>query len=94
MENYKCVKKMAKNLCEMRIFSDGTKCNQKLFAKIKVQVIHPPTGRKSWQTWKLCQHHLVDLLNKEGKEYASWYKKKNYHAPVIGLQEPMEVENV
>jgi len=55
---------------------DKSKCRKEQFHQIKVKVFHSFSGKKTWQTWKLCKEHYVNFIKNNGKGYAVIYKKK------------------
>lgn len=57
-------------------------CRKPVFHAVKVRVLHPISGRKTWQTWKLCELHFLKILKENGDGWFSSYKKKP-NAPVM-----------
>ena len=60
------------------------RCNKPLFIILKVQVYHPNSKRKSWQTWYLCKDCYDLFRESDGKDWGCRYKEdKKPFAPLI-----------
>lgn len=60
------------------------RCNKTLFIILKVQVFHPNSNRRAWQTWYLCREHFLSLESVEGKGWGCFYKSgERPFAPLI-----------
>lgn len=71
-----------RNKCNCWI--EDKRCNQPLFIVLRVQVFHPDSLRKSWQTWYLCAECFEDLESVKGKGWGCKYKdNKKPFAPLI-----------
>jgi hypothetical protein len=43
-------------------------CKKEIFKIFKVQVFHPNSGRKTWQTWKHCKEHFIQFIKFQGQQ--------------------------
>ena len=60
------------------------KCKNPNFIILKVQVFHPNSLRKSWQTWYICKEHYFKFKESEGKDWYCEYRNNSIpNAPVI-----------
>ena len=63
-------------MCNYRL-PDKKKCkNIDYITNLKVNVIHSNSGRKTWQTWKICKKHFLLFMSVEGKGWEVYYKNK------------------
>ena len=68
-------------------WSNKKRCNKSLFITLKVQVFHPNTQRKSWQTWYMCSEHFFQFKESEGKDWGCKYRNNEKpFAPVINYK--------
>jgi hypothetical protein len=85
---------MKKLRCSMeygRIDSKRTRCKNPYYISIRVRVLHPETKRKTWQTWHLCKKCFKDFMKRKGLGYYMLYHKNPVENPVIGYEEPKEL---
>jgi len=47
-----------------------------VYITIKVQVFHPDTLRRTWNTWRLCEDHYAEFAARKGEGYYCWYREK------------------
>lgn len=63
---------------------DDKRCKNPLFIFLKVQVFHPNSLRKSWQTWYLCEDCFQRFMKSNGKDWGCKYRNdKKAFAPLI-----------
>lgn len=78
---------MRKRKCKVLKKDLKTRCNAAAFAPVRVNVIHINTGRKTKQTWHLCEKHFDDFLISRGKDWEVIYHTKPIRrALVAGFQ--------
>jgi hypothetical protein len=76
---------MKSRRCRCRYSPQSPRCKESVIGHLKVRVLHP-TGRKTWQTWWVCQSHLIEV-QKAPRNWYAWRKMKGEisEARVIGL---------
>jgi len=77
---------MSKDICFFRE-ENGPRCKNPYFITFKVQIFHPKSLRRSWQTWKACKEHFERFIENPQNFY-TWYPKRlnRPDAPVIGYK--------
>lgn len=64
--------------------SSNKRCNKPSFIILKVQVFHPDSLRRSWQTWYLCSKHYNRFKKTEGQEWGCKYRNdKKAFSPLV-----------
>lgn len=53
------------------------RCTESVYRIFKVQIIHPNTGRKTWQTWRLCKQHFDEFMKVKGEGWFCRYNNKD-----------------
>lgn len=70
--------------CNCWSHETNKRCNKPLFIILKVQVYHPDSMRRSWQTWYLCKECWNRFMETNGKEWGCKYKNEEKpFAPLI-----------
>jgi hypothetical protein len=63
------------------------RCNKPIYITLKVQVFHPDSLRKTWQTWYICKDHFFhfkkSMENDNEYEWGCEYRNKKPFAPAI-----------
>lgn len=78
---------MTKKKCRYIGLGFKNRCKILSFVPVKVDLIHSDTGRKSKQTWHLCEKHFAEFMETEGDGWEAVYlKKPNKRALVTGYQ--------
>ena len=68
---------------------EGKPCKDDIVFTFRAKVEHEPSGRITWQTWKLCGYHWTWFHREKGKGWHRWYKDPNHLAFVIDYEEPI-----
>jgi hypothetical protein len=79
--------------CHIKEGDSKKKCPKLYFAIVKVQIFHPESLRKSWQTWYLCKKHFFHFIEDKGEGWYCYYNKApekkcpviNYKVPEMGI---------